>query len=821
MRFINHKLRKRQNKKIRAIIFIIFIIYIIQISTLSGNISPIYYKTSEDFQQRSIRSAGTSWTLNGISISAGSTDQDNQLMFSDGLGNIFILWRDFGVSPTNGWDIYGQKIDSNGIKQWAANGSAICTANDRQYLSGITSDGAGGMIIVWEQNVDGVIHSSDIFAQRVASNGVVQWDIDGIPICTEPKNQGSAHIISDGNGGAIIVWVDTRSGSYAIYGQRIDSNGIVQWTPNGIPIGKINGHNQFLPQIVSDGIGGAIIVWAGSRDNSLGTDIYAQRINSSGDVKWIANGIAICTAPKNQDNNYIVSDGEGGAIISWIDYRNSATSGIDLYSQKINSTGVTQWTRNGTAICTAIGDQYISDITKDGKGGAIFTWYGSNIFAQSIDSKGDIQWGVNGTPICTAPKAQVQPRIINDGDGGAIITWTDSRGWQQDIYAQSIDYKGDIQWNVNGLPISTALGHQGSSRIISDGVGGIIISWVDSRYSTADIYAQRITPNAIPTSTHPEMIYTSRFDNTTINWILEDDFGGGQYRVWVNNTFGTYYVWQDWQSWINNTPLTIPINRTTPGIFNYTIEFFDVYNLFGISDTVYVSITNMVPTTNYLGMINTSRFDTTTIDWILNDDFGGGQYRVWVNNTFGTYYVWQDWQSWINNTPLTIPINRTTPGIFNYTIEYYDVHNSFGISDTVYVSITNLAPTSNHPEMIETSIKGTEIIDWILNDDFGGSQYRVWANNTFGTYYVWQDWQSWINNTPLTIPINRTTPGIFNYTIEYYDVHNLFGVSDTVIVLIEPSESQIIPFSNYYMIFMAFVILSLILITKRKIRLNY
>ena len=237
---------------------------------------------------------------------------------------------------------------------------------------------------------------------------------------------------------------------------------------------------------------------------------------------------------------------------------------------------------------------------------------------------------------------------------------------------------------------------------------------------------------------------------------------------------------------------------------------------------VIISITNARPNSNHPGTIM-SPTSNDTIDWTLYDDFGGGQYRVWTNDTFGNYYIWQDWYPWINNTLLNVPINLTISGIFNYTIEYYDAYNLFGFSDTVIVCITNARPNSNHPGTITMSKTDTETIDWTLYDDFGGGQYRVWANDTSGNFYVWQDWQLWTSGIPLNVPINSTISGIFNYTIEYYDVYNLFGVSDTVIVNIitEPlRDNGIIPFGNYYIIFMVFGILLLGIIIKRKILSN-
>ena len=105
------------------------------------------------------------------------------------------------------------------------------------------------------------------------------------------------------------------------------------------------------------------------------SDIYAQRVNASGVPQWTADGVALCTAANYQAYPTIVSDGAGGAIVTWQDgrsgYRNSAA---DIYAQRVNALGVPQWTADGVALCTAASSQGSPTIVSDGAGGAIVTW---------------------------------------------------------------------------------------------------------------------------------------------------------------------------------------------------------------------------------------------------------------------------------------------------------------------------------------------------------------------------------------------------------------------------------------------------------------
>jgi len=428
---------------------------------------------------------------NAICTAAGG--QLFPTIISDGSGGAIITWVDDrnGIS-----DIYAQRISAGGVCLWTANGVAICTAAGGQSSPNITSDGSGGAIITWLDYRNG---NSDIYAQRISAGGVCQWTANGMAICTAAGGQSSPNITSDGNGGAIITWLDDRNGNDDIYAQRISAGGGVQWTANGVAICTAANDKTHMA-VISDGSGGAIITWSDYRSSSS-NDIYAQRISAGGGVQWMKNGVAICTATNAQVFPTIISDGSGGAIITWQDNRNGSAN-ADIYVQRISAGGGVQWTANGTAICTAAGDQVFPTIASDGSGGAIITWQdnrsgsaNADIYAQRISASGMVQWTTNGVTICTAAAGQPFPTIISDSSGGAIITWLDYRNGNSDIYAQRISAGGVGQWTANGVAISTATGVQSSPDITSDGSSGAIITWYDGRNGNWDIYAQRINAN--------------------------------------------------------------------------------------------------------------------------------------------------------------------------------------------------------------------------------------------------------------------------------------------------------------------------------------
>jgi hypothetical protein len=274
-----------------------------------------------------------------------------------------------------------------------------------------------------------------------------------LTVCAAADTQAEPQLAPDGSGGAIVTWYDHRSGStYDIYAQRVYSDGTPAWTEDGVTLCVTTG-SQYVPQIVSDGEGGAIVVWEDYRD-PFGTesDIYARRVHSSGSTMWYTDGISVCTASQYQESPQIVSDGSGGAIVAWADKRDG---NYDIYAQRIDAKGNTLWDTNGVAVCTALNAQESPQLAPDGSGGAIVTWEDirsgdDDIYAQWVDADGNAMWKTDGVRLCGASDDQRQPQTASDESGGAIVAWRDARGSDEDIYAQRVG-------NVSGIYLPVTL----------------------------------------------------------------------------------------------------------------------------------------------------------------------------------------------------------------------------------------------------------------------------------------------------------------------------------------------------------------------------
>jgi len=446
------------------------------------------------YAQRVNASGFVQWPTDGVAI-IDTTGARGPYIVADGSGGAVIAWFD---SRSGTCEVYAQRVNANGNPQWAAGG--VACAPD---MSAMVSDVSGGAIFVWEEE-----YATMLWDQHINGSGVIQWGLNGGIIYpngtqNDPPRSLSPVAIPDGLGGAIITWMDEDGPNRnAIYADRVNNSGISPWGDMGyIVISDSGGY----PTIASDGSGGAIIAW---EDYHAG-DIFAQRVDSSGTVKWAARGVGICEATGTQEFCHSVPDGSGGAIIAWCDLR----SGYDIYAQRVNASGIAQWTTDGVAICTGWGDSPI--IASDSSGGAFISWVVMNsgtydIYAQLVNASGTLQYPDAGVAVCTATGGQGNQLIVADGSGGSISTWEDYRSGNWDIYAQHLGADGalpiqlasltattlttgvQLEWttlsetNSQGFYVERRPKNAGSYKTVSDLIPGAGTSLEEHRYQWTD-----------------------------------------------------------------------------------------------------------------------------------------------------------------------------------------------------------------------------------------------------------------------------------------------------------------------------------------------
>jgi hypothetical protein len=388
---------------------------------------------------------GRSVVTDPVAIADAVGGQSNAVIVSDGAGGAIVAWEDLRSADTE-FDIFATHLLANGQVDpaWTVNGTALSVIDGAQNAPQIVADGAGGAIVTWQDQRAGA-SVTDVYAQHVLASGVVdpRWPVNGLAVGAAPGPQELPAISADGAGGAIIVWQDQRGlpSGFDVFAQHVLNSGIVdaRWPVNGLGVCTANG-DQGRATILSDGGTGAIVVWTDGRFTNA-DHIFADHVLATGvvDPAWPVNGRQLSNAAVLESRPRAASDGAGGALVSWQGF----TTQLNIFAQHVKANGVVDpaWPAAGRALSDATQLETTAEVAADGAGGVIVAWQdGPRVIAQHVlaNSTFDPAYPATGLALADPNGGQGDPAIVSAGLGGAIVTWTDSRDAAttgQDIYA--------------------------------------------------------------------------------------------------------------------------------------------------------------------------------------------------------------------------------------------------------------------------------------------------------------------------------------------------------------------------------------------------
>lgn len=391
--------------------------------------------------------------------------------------------------------------------------------------------------------------------------------------------------VSDGNNGAYIAWVDTRTTLLTgsdIFLIRILPDGSVApgFAPGGNAVCAAAG-NQDQLSMVSDGAGGVIIAWRDARNSGspVNNDIFAQRVNASGTALWTADGVAIVSTSVNEQNPVLALTNPATVGIVW----RGTVDGLDLFANFINVNDGSKVLGTDLTIISKANTQSNQSIVADGAGGFVVCWVdgrvannNSSIHAQRVNSSGTFLWGAAGSEAdglevsFVSGSNHLAPAMVSDGtEGGVVIVYGSTRvaPTNTNLYAQRVLGNGTPAWTTNGEPVTLADGNQ-SDPIITKSGSRVIVAWRDARLgaTNTNVFTQSLTIEDgsanwttdglqlnFSTGNQPASTGTNGFT------IIEDNNGGATV-IWDDAQFSTSNVDIHAHKITNDGNLTWPTN---------------------------------------------------------------------------------------------------------------------------------------------------------------------------------------------------------------------------------------------------------------------
>lgn len=177
------------------------------------------------------------------------------------------------------------------------------------------------------------------YAQRVMFDGQIApgWPVEGLTVCQLPGDRGGIKAVEDGQGGMLMTWYDYRVAGGDIFAARVrpDATLAPGWPFQGLQVSDPFGPGlHYDPVIAPDGAGGAYVAWEITRTVNDVSEvvIYVQHLAADGGVApgWPMGGLR-ATPRQYSRHPVIVSDGSGGAIVIWDE--------LGLYAQRYVADG--------------------------------------------------------------------------------------------------------------------------------------------------------------------------------------------------------------------------------------------------------------------------------------------------------------------------------------------------------------------------------------------------------------------------------------------------------------------------------------------------
>lgn len=137
----------------------------------------------------------------------------------------------------------------------------------------------------------------------------------------------------------------------------------------------------------------------------------------------------------------------------------------------------------------------------DGANGAFVVWdywddnFNPSIRGQRLSPGGNVMWAPNPHTIANAGNIQDASQAASDGAGGIYVAFRDQRyppPGNEGVYVQRMDANGVVLWAANGIRFSPYIT---PPTIVSNGIGGAVVAWVDNHTGNAEVWAQRIGPD--------------------------------------------------------------------------------------------------------------------------------------------------------------------------------------------------------------------------------------------------------------------------------------------------------------------------------------
>ncbi|MCH9648953.1 MAG: hypothetical protein K0U98_11995 [Deltaproteobacteria bacterium] len=428
-----------------------------------------------------------------LALADRSGDQVQTKLVATQDGGFFASWFD---NSTGGYDVTLQRLDAAGNEQWAHDGVLVLNrgfSSTQDYGLGI--DAAGNALLAFRDDSG---PATEITAARVGPDGTLLWGAAGIQVSSAGGFVAAPKIVGTTDGNIVVAWTHDAE----IVLQKLDPSGTPLWG-SGVSFSPAAGSYSVSDLHASDS--GTAIVSFTHLTGSFPSPIHllAQKVDAAtGAVLWGSSPVAIydVSGGSLQIGNFppFVTDGAGGAIFAWY----TSSPSLQCRVQRVLANGTEAFPHQGVEVSTQGTRLRVSPSAAwDPAGQEIYTfWTEENtsqsqfgLYGQKIDSSGVRQWTDEGKQLVALSSEQItNVRAFLFGTDPAVAWARTVAFGNQPIHAARLDGAGDFVWTPSIVDLATSSTATSRISAAASSLGFAAFGWQDGDSGTADILAQNV-----------------------------------------------------------------------------------------------------------------------------------------------------------------------------------------------------------------------------------------------------------------------------------------------------------------------------------------
>jgi hypothetical protein len=242
---------------------------------------PNYYDPKHLYAHKFDAVGNPLWGSGGVRVqnAGGFGPQMRPAIVTDGAGGAFSYWYD----DRTVLHAYAQHINSDGTMAWTVNGVVVSTTSDLQMNPSLVHIPATGDVMLFYENTNSLQTIGGVYGQKINSMGVRQWGNGGIafvPMSAEARMLIRVNLVEND---AVVAYLENPTGDFVntrLKAMRVDGAGSQVWDPSPVTMASVISQKGYHSSCANYR-GQVISVWQDKRYDGDG-DIYLQNVNPDG-----------------------------------------------------------------------------------------------------------------------------------------------------------------------------------------------------------------------------------------------------------------------------------------------------------------------------------------------------------------------------------------------------------------------------------------------------------------------------------------------------------------------------------------------------------